>query len=135
MDFSNRTETTGKNAPTEKSQDFCPMFMNSMEDRRRNPGSRPWTFKTPENPGSRPSTFANCEYQLWARCQQARHLVTAQLCVSRGRVGDLWLLGRVFVCPTELFRPSRPLQLTIENVKWNKCVSVYIVAMQRRMLS
>jgi hypothetical protein len=39
--------------------------MNSMEDGRRNPGSRPWTFKTRENPGSRPSTFADCEYQHW----------------------------------------------------------------------
>ncbi len=28
-------------------------FMNSMEDGRRNPGSRPWTFKTRENPGYR----------------------------------------------------------------------------------
>jgi hypothetical protein len=66
MDFSNQTKTTGKNAPTEKSQDFCLTFMNSMEDGRRNPGSRPWTFKTRENPGSRPSTFADCEYQLWS---------------------------------------------------------------------
>jgi hypothetical protein len=64
MDFSNQTKTTGKNAPTEKSLDFCLTFMNSMEDGRRNPGSRPWTFKTQENPGSRPSTFADCEYQL-----------------------------------------------------------------------
>jgi hypothetical protein len=51
MDFSNQTKTTGKNAPTEKSQDFFLTFMNSMEDGRRNPGSRPWTFKTRENPG------------------------------------------------------------------------------------
>jgi hypothetical protein len=32
MDFSNQTKTTEKNAPTEKSQDFCLTFMNSMED-------------------------------------------------------------------------------------------------------
>jgi hypothetical protein len=50
-------------AGNEKSRDFCIRFMNSMEDGRRNPGSRPWTFKTRENPGSRPSTFADCEYQ------------------------------------------------------------------------
>jgi hypothetical protein len=53
-----------KNAPNEKSRDFCKMFMNSMEDGRRNLGSRPWIFKTRENPGSRPSTFDDCEYQL-----------------------------------------------------------------------
>jgi hypothetical protein len=29
------------------------MFMNSMEDGGRNPGSRPWTFKTRENPDLR----------------------------------------------------------------------------------
>jgi hypothetical protein len=40
------------------------MFMNSMEDRGRNPRSRPWTSKTRENPGSRPWTFVDCEYQL-----------------------------------------------------------------------
>jgi hypothetical protein len=51
-------------ARNEKSRDFCLTFMNSMEDGRRNPGSRPWTFKTRENPGSRPSTFADCEFQL-----------------------------------------------------------------------
>jgi hypothetical protein len=34
-----------KNAPNEKSRDFCRMFMNSMEDGRRNPGSRPWFLK------------------------------------------------------------------------------------------
>jgi hypothetical protein len=39
-----------KNAPNEKSRDFCLTFMNSMEDGRRNPGSRPWTFQTQENP-------------------------------------------------------------------------------------
>jgi hypothetical protein len=33
-----------KHAPNEKSRDFCLMFMNSMEDKRENPGSRPWTF-------------------------------------------------------------------------------------------
>jgi hypothetical protein len=38
--------------------------MNSMEDRRRNRGSRPWIFKTRGNPGSRPWTFDVCEYQL-----------------------------------------------------------------------
>jgi hypothetical protein len=38
--------------------------MNSMEDGRGNPGSRPWTFKTQENPGSRPWTFGDYEYQL-----------------------------------------------------------------------
>jgi hypothetical protein len=27
------------------------MFLNNMEDGRRNPGSKPWTFKTRENPG------------------------------------------------------------------------------------
>jgi hypothetical protein len=53
-----------KNAPNEKSRDFCLIFMNSMEDGRRNPGTRPWTFKTRENPGFRPSTFDDCEYQL-----------------------------------------------------------------------
>jgi hypothetical protein len=40
--------------------------MNNMEDGRRNPGSRPWTFKTRENPGSRPSTFGDCEFQHWS---------------------------------------------------------------------
>ncbi len=52
MDYCKQTKTAGKNAPTGKSRDFCLMFMNSMEDERRNPGSRPWTFKTRENPGS-----------------------------------------------------------------------------------
>jgi hypothetical protein len=46
-----------KNAPNEKSQDFFLMFVNSMENGRRNPGSRPWTFTTRENPGSRPLSF------------------------------------------------------------------------------
>jgi hypothetical protein len=36
----------------EKSRNFCLMFMNSMEDGRENPGSRPWTF------------FDDYEYQL-----------------------------------------------------------------------
>jgi hypothetical protein len=56
-----------KNAPNEKSRDFSLMFMNSMEDWRENPGSRPWTYKTWENPGSRPWTFDDYEYQLWRR--------------------------------------------------------------------
>jgi hypothetical protein len=51
--------------PDEKSRDFCLTFMNSMEDRRRNLGSRPWIFKTRENPGSRPWTFDDHGYQLW----------------------------------------------------------------------
>jgi hypothetical protein len=33
-----------KNAANGKSRDFCLMFMNSMEDGRRNRGSRPSTF-------------------------------------------------------------------------------------------
>jgi hypothetical protein len=57
-----------KNVPNEKSRDFCLMFMNSMEDGRENPGSRPWTFKTWKNQGSRPWTFDDYEYQLCTGC-------------------------------------------------------------------
>ncbi len=46
------------------------MFMNSMEDGRGNPGSRPWTFKTGENPG-KPWTFGDYEFQLRAVLFQA----------------------------------------------------------------
>jgi hypothetical protein len=35
-----------------------------MVDGGGNPGSRPWTFKTPENPGSELWTSVDCEYQL-----------------------------------------------------------------------
>ncbi len=86
MDFSNQTKTTEKNAPTEKSEDFCLTFMNSMEDGRRNPGSRPWTFKTRENPESRPSTFADCEYQLREVCGEPA--ISLQSCRLLG--GALW---------------------------------------------
>jgi hypothetical protein len=57
MEILKGTKSRIKNAQTDKSRDFCLMFMYSMEDGRRNPGSRPWTFETQENPGSRPWTF------------------------------------------------------------------------------
>ncbi len=47
-----------RNAQNEKSQDFCPTFMNRMEEGRRNRGSRDWIIKSRENPGS---TFDVCE--------------------------------------------------------------------------
>jgi hypothetical protein len=34
---------------------------------KRNPGSRPSTWKTRKNPGSRPSTFYDCEFHLRLR--------------------------------------------------------------------
>jgi hypothetical protein len=43
MNFFKQTRSVVKNAQKEKSQDFCLMFMNSMEDGIRNPGSRLWT--------------------------------------------------------------------------------------------
>ncbi len=48
-----------------KSQDSCLMFMNSIEDWGRNPGSRAWTFHTLDNSMPRPWTFDDCEYQAW----------------------------------------------------------------------
>jgi hypothetical protein len=54
MDYYHQTKVAGIHEPTKISLDFCLMFMNSMEDGRRNQGSIPWTFKTQENPGVRP---------------------------------------------------------------------------------
>ncbi len=53
------------------------MFMNNMEDRRKNLASKLWILQTRENPGSLPSTFDACEYQLRASihsCQLVENL-------------------------------------------------------------